>query len=182
MPANRAPETRVTPRRIMRPERLLGEARPWFIALTLFLAWLLNLLPWGNWPGVPDFFAICLVFWSVNAPRYVGMLVAFLGGLLLDVHNAALLGEHALAYVLMAYWAMVFRARIVRFGPVGQTLHVFPILLVASAGMVLVRSLLELAWPGWWWMADILASAVLWPLACWLLKLPQKLEAGGEPS
>ena len=164
----------------MTPETLLGEAQPWFIALTLFLAWLLNLLPWGNWPGVPDFFAVCLIFWSVHAPRYVGMLVAFIGGVLLDVHNATLLGEHALAYTLMVYWALVLRARLVRFGSLGQMLHVLPILLVATGVMVLVRSLLELDWPGWWWVADVVVAAALWPLVSWLLQLPQRLAAGGE--
>jgi rod shape-determining protein MreD len=171
---------RKTPPRVMTPERLLGEAPLWFIAVTLFISWLLNLLPWGSWPGVPDFFAICLVYWGAHAPRRVGVTVAFVGGVLLDVHNAALLGEHALAYTLMVYWAIVLRSRVMRFGPVGQTLHVFPILLVATAAMVLVRSLLELAWPGWWWVVDVVVAAALWPLASWLLQLPQELAAGGE--
>lgn len=177
-----AARPRTAPPRVMTPERLVSEARPWFIALTLFIAWLLNLLPWGNWPGVPDFFAICLVFWGVHSPRHVGMLVAFVGGILMDVHNAALLGEHALGYTLMVYWAIVLRARILRFGPLGQMLHVLPIFLLATAVVIVVRSLLELDWPGWAWVLSPVVAAVLWPLASWLLRLPQWLSDGGEPS
>ena len=174
------PASRPPPQRVMTPQRLLRAASGWFIALTLFLAWLFNLLPWGRWPGVPDFFAVCLLFWSVHAPRRVGMLVAFVGGVLLDVHNAALLGEHALAYTLMVYWAIVLRARILRFGPLAQTLHVVPLVLLANGLMVALRSLVELQWPGWWWIADSMVTAALWPLVSWLLQLPQRRDAGSE--
>lgn len=177
-PSHAAP--RATPHRTMTPERLLPAASGWFVVLTLFVAWLLNLLPWGRWPGVPDFFAIALFFWSVHAPRHVGMLVAFLGGLLLDVHNARLLGESALAYTLIVYWAIVLRGRIVRFGLVAQTLHVLPVLALSAGVMVSLRSLLLLSWPGWWWLADCVVTALAWPLASWLLQMPQRLADGGD--
>jgi len=42
---------------------------------------LLNILPWGRSPSVPDFMAVALVFWNVHQPRRVGVGVAFLFGL-----------------------------------------------------------------------------------------------------
>lgn len=177
-----APARRSAPRRTMTPQRLLRAASGWFIALTLFVAWLLNLLPWGRWPGVPDFFGVVLFFWCVHAPRRVGMLVAFVGGILLDVHNARLLGESALVYTLLVYWAIVLRGRILRFGLVGQTLHVLPVFLIATAAMVALRSILTMSLPGWWWIADCAISAALWPLLTWLLQLPQRLADGADPA
>lgn len=165
----------------MVPQRLLREASGWFVALTLFLGWLLNLLPWGRWPGVPDFFAICLMFWCLHEPRRVGMLAGFVGGLLLDVHNAALLGEHALAYTLMVYWVTVLRSRLVRFAPWEQIFHILPIMVLANGATVCVHYLLGTSAPGWWWVADSLVAALLWPVASWLLQLPQQLADGGEP-
>ena len=100
----KAPST--LPRSRVPTEHLLLPVEPRFIWLTLFLAWLLNLLPWGQVGGIPDALAICLVFWSVHEPRRVGMLTAFIFGILMDVHGSARLGEHALSYTLMVYLAL----------------------------------------------------------------------------
>ena len=77
-------------------EHLLLPADNAFISLTIALAFLLNVMPWGSARWVPDFLALVLFFWNVRQPRKVGMGVAFLFGLVMDVHQASLLGEHAL--------------------------------------------------------------------------------------
>ena len=46
----------------MRPEYLLLPASRAFIAATILVAFVLNILPWGRVYGVPDFLAIVLVF------------------------------------------------------------------------------------------------------------------------
>lgn len=171
---------RTPPHHTMAPQRLMGEVSGWYVALTLFAAWLLNLLPWSRLPGLPDFFAMCLLYWALYAPARVGMTVAFVAGLLFDVHDAALLGEHALTYILMLYWVMVLRTRILRFGLLGQTLHLFPVFLAGNAIMVVLRSWLVAAGPGWWWAVDALACAVFWPLMAWLLQLPQRITARAD--
>lgn len=83
-----------------RGSELLLPVNPLFIWLSLFLALSLNMLPWGRVAGVPDFLAVALVFWNVHQPRRVGVGAAFVLGLLMDVHQGALLGQHALAYTL----------------------------------------------------------------------------------
>lgn len=168
------------PRRQMAPQRLLRAASVWFVAATLMLGWLLDLLPWGRWPGVPDSFALVLLFWGLHAPHRVGMLVAFAGGLLLDVHHAALLGENALAYTLLIYWAMVLRIRLLRFGLLAQALHVFPMLVLATGIATGLATLLQGSAWSWWWLADCLSGALVWPLMAWLLQLPQRLAAGRD--
>jgi rod shape-determining protein MreD len=52
----------------------------------------------GACAWLPDLLALVLVFWSVHQPLRVGVGAAFVFGLLMDVHQAALLGQHALAY------------------------------------------------------------------------------------
>jgi rod shape-determining protein MreD len=75
-------------------DQLLLPASPVFIALSLLLALCFNLLPLGRQPAMPDLLALVLVFWNVHQPRRVGVGVAFLFGLLMDVHEGALLGQH----------------------------------------------------------------------------------------
>ena len=78
---------------IMRPgQQLLLPANPLFIWFSLLLALMLNMLPLGRTPWMPDVLALVLVFWSVHQPLRVGIGAAFLFGLAMDVHQAALLG------------------------------------------------------------------------------------------
>ncbi len=158
----------------LRPQYLLRPVNPLFIWGTLAAAFLLNLLPWGRLPGVPDFLALALVFWNVHEPRRVGMAAAFVFGLLMDVHDAALFGEHALAYTLLSYGAISLHRRILWF-PVGvQILYVAPLLLLAQAVLLLLRLWVGGVFPGWWHFLDSVVAALLWPLASALLLAPQR--------
>ncbi len=91
---------------------ILLPVSPAFIAISLVCASILNLLPWGGWHWVPDFVALTLVFWSIYQPRKVGIGVAFMMGLVMDVHSASLLGENALAYTLLSYFAITIHRRV----------------------------------------------------------------------
>ncbi|MEF1435534.1 rod shape-determining protein MreD, partial [Neisseria gonorrhoeae] len=78
-----------------------------------------------------DFVALVLLFWNVHQPRKVGMGIAFFLGLLMDVHNASLLGEHALAYTLLSYGAITIHRRVLWMSLGVQTFAVMPLLVVA---------------------------------------------------
>ncbi|MFL6716068.1 MAG: rod shape-determining protein MreD [Burkholderiaceae bacterium] len=157
-----------------RPHYILLPVNPLFIAMTLVSAFLLNLLPWGDLYGVPDFVALTLIFWSVHQPRKVGIGLAFLMGLLMDVHNASLLGENALAYTLLSYFAIMIHRRMLWFRPVTQALHVLPLLLLMQVVQMLIQALVSGKFPGWYYFASSLVSAALWPLVTWMLLAPQR--------
>src|SRR5712671_4921419 len=94
------------------------------------LALLLNFLPWRDLRLAPDFVALVLVFWCVRQPRLVGLGVGWTLGLLTDAGNGVLLGQHALAYSLLAFLAVWLSRRILWFGVGLQALHVLIILLL----------------------------------------------------
>jgi rod shape-determining protein MreD len=158
----------------MAPQYLLLPANRAFITFSLVVAFLLDLLPWGRAPVVPDFLALALVFWNIRQPRMVGMGIAFLFGLLMDVHEATLLGEHALAYTLLSYGAMSLHRRVPWFGMPAQMLHVLPLFVLAQFSTMLVRMAVGDGFPGFGWFLQSLATALLWPLADWLLLAPQR--------
>jgi len=157
-----------------RPQYILLPVSPLFITITLISAFLLNLLPWGDLYGVPDFVALALIFWSVHQPRKVGIGLAFLMGLLMDVHNASLLGENALAYTLLSYFAIMIHRRMLWFRPAAQALHVLPLLLVMQVVQMLIQALVSGKFPGWYYFASSLVSAALWPMVTWMLLAPQR--------
>lgn len=158
----------------MRPEYLLLPASRGFITFTIVAAFLLNVLPWGRVPAVPDFLALVLAFWNVHQPRKVGIGIAFLMGLLMDVHDATLLGEHALAYSLLSYGAIAMHRRVPFFGPVGQMIHVLPLFVAVQLVVLVVRMALGAPMPPLAWLAQAASTALLWPVADLLLMAPQR--------
>jgi rod shape-determining protein MreD len=160
---------------IMRPgDQLLLPANPLFIAFTLLVALAANLLPLGRQPAVPDLLALVLVFWAVHQPRRVGIFVAFGFGLAMDVHQGALLGQHALAYTLLSFGAIAMHRRLLWFDLPAQMLHVLPLFLAVQLVTLLVRLAAGGMFPGWsMWLAPLFQT-LLWPLAALLLLAPQR--------
>ncbi len=156
------------------PKLLLSPVNPLFIWFSLLITLLANFLPWGKTPFVPDFLALALVFWNVHQPRRAGIGAAFVFGLLMDVHDGALFGEHALAYTLLSYGAISLHRRILWFPLGSQMLYVLPLLLVAQFASMLIRLWVGGAFPGWMFFAESGIGALLWPFASWLLLAPQR--------
>ncbi len=154
--------------------QLLLPANPLFIGLTLLVALALNMLPAGRHPAQPDLLALALVFWNVHQPRRVGVGAAFLFGLMMDVHDGALLGQHALAYTLLSYVAITVHRRLLWFSVPEQALHVLPLFVVASVVSLAVRMAVGGMFPGWSLFLAPVFEALLWPLASIVLLAPQR--------
>ncbi|HET7669373.1 MAG TPA: rod shape-determining protein MreD [Burkholderiales bacterium] len=160
--------------------QILLPVRTSTIIASFVLALFLNFLPWRDLRVVPDFVALVLAFWCVRQPRLVGLGVAWTLGLLADAGNGVLLGQHALAYSLLAFLCVWLSRRILWFGPMLQSLHIALILLVAQAAVLVVRLAAGDAFPGWAiWLGPLLGAA-LWPVVTWLLLMPQRRPASEQ--
>ncbi len=144
------------------------------VFFSLVVAFLLSILPWsGTWLlARPDFVVLVLIFWAVQEPRSIGQGIAFALGLLMDVSDSMLLGQHAFAYVIAIFGAQVLRVRILTFGLAEQTLHVLSIMLVTSAVMLLLNLLLGADFPGPAYFISPVVTALLWGPVNWLLYMP----------
>jgi len=167
---------RVTPLSPARPEEILRPVRPWFIVLTLLLALSGNLLPLSGTALAlrPDFLALVLLYWCIQEPRFVGVGVAWCVGLLMDVGDATLFGQHALAYAVLAYAAEYFRRRVLRFPLWQQALQVAALLALCAGLVVLVRVVGGAPLPRWTYAVPPLSGALLWPVVSVLLQWPQR--------
>jgi rod shape-determining protein MreD len=158
----------------MQDRSILMPARASTIIASFAVALLLNFLPWKDLRLVPDFVALVLTFWCVRQPRLVGLGIGWALGLVSDAGNGVLLGQHALAYSLLAFLSIWVSRRILWFGPGLQALHVAALLLVTQAAVLLVRIAAGAEFPGWPIVVGPLAGAMLWPMVSWLLLLPQR--------
>jgi rod shape-determining protein MreD len=97
------------------------------MALTALFALVLTVLPLPVWLDVlrPAFLVLTVLYWSINAPRAGGIGLGFACGLMLDVFQGPVLGEHALALAIVAYIAVREHQRIRSKPAFQQSLLVF---------------------------------------------------------
>ncbi len=158
------------------PHEILLPVRPAFIAFTLIVALIVNLLPWsGPWLAVkPDFVALVVLYWCIHQPRKLGFAAAWLMGLTMDIVDGSLLGQHALAYSVLAFAGIVLHHRVLMFTLKNQILHVIPILLLNDLIVLVIRRLAGADFPGFDYFAGSLFAGALWPVMCFALRLPQR--------
>lgn len=155
---------------------ILLPVKPAFIVFTLIAAALVNIMPWSGFVSWlrPDFVALVVLYWVIEQPRRVGFGAAFVLGVLMDVAEGALLGQHALSYSILAYAGMALHRRVRMFSLTEQVVHVVPLLLLNDLIVVGIRLLAGAEFPGYFYFLGSVVGGVLWPFISVLLKLPQR--------
>jgi rod shape-determining protein MreD len=155
-------------------DQLLLPVNPLFLWFSLLAALTFNMLPFGRVAAMPDVLALTLVFWNVQQPRRVGIGAAFVFGLLMDVHQGSVLGQHAQAYTLLSFLAITIHRRLLWFSLAEQALQILPLFIAAHAVSLVVRLLSSGTFPGWTLLLAPLFEALLWPVITMLLLAPQR--------
>lgn len=161
---------------IMRPgqQQLLLPVSPLFMWGSLFAALLLNMIPVGRAAWTPDLLALAIVFWSVHQPMRIGIGVAFAFGIVMDVHQSAMLGQHALSYTTLGYFAITVHRRLLWYPVLLQAVQVLPLFALSHLIELGIRMIGGGAFPGWNLLISPAIEAALWPLASILLLAPQR--------
>jgi len=157
-----------------RSDQLLLPVNPLFVWTTLLVAFVINLVPLGRHPAMPDCMALVLVFWNVHQPRRVGVGLAFMFGLMMDVHDGAILGQHALAYTLLSFFAITIHRRLRWFTVPSQAVQILPLFGAAHAVSFIVRMIAGGMLPGWELVLAPVFESLLWPVVTWMLLAPQR--------
>ncbi len=158
-------------------------ASPIFIAASLLVALLLNWLPWqGVWLALrPDFAALVLLYWCIHKPYYVGIGIAWMLGMLVDVADASLFGQHALAYAVLAFGGILLHRRVQMFDLPLQTLQIFPLLLLAYGVYAAVQWQVH-GYVAWEYFLGSVVTALLWaPLTVLLQALRRPRANSSQP-
>ena len=141
------------------------------LLLSALLALILTVLPLPWWLDVarPAFLVLTVLYWSVNAPRAGGLAIGFFAGLMLDVFQGPVLGEHALALSLITYIAVREHQRIRSKPAIQQALIVFPALMLYEVLLFMIDG-----WTGHpvtsplRWVHTV-SGALIWPPAAAIL-------------
>ena len=117
----------------------------------------------------PSFVGIVVIYWAIYAPHAGGIFAPWLAGLGLDVFKADVLGQNALAIVLVAYITMSLHQRLRNQTLIQQSLFVFAMLTLNEAVVWIIEG-----WTGhslaspWRWIQPMI-GAMLWPFIAMLV-------------
>ena len=136
-----------------------------FIPLTIIFAFLLTLLPMPNWAVWlrPAWVLMVLIYWTMTKPEQVNVGVAWLVGILLDVLQGTLLGEHALALTVVIYLVARMVSRLRMYPLIQQGLSVFLLVLVYQFILFCIQGFLGSLPQSWLYWSSSLTSMLLWP-------------------
>lgn len=144
----------------------------WIIVLTFLAAYFLTLvpLPEAIERARPEWVALVLIYWCMAVPERVGVGIGWLAGLVQDMVQATLLGQHALAYAVLAYLTLRLHQRIRVFPIWQQAITVMILLLLVRMLLLWVYGTIGRPALGWEDWLSALTGTLLWPLLFVLLR------------
>lgn len=126
-------------------------------------------LPKSLEPARPDLLLLLVIYWSLSAPRIAGLTFAWLCGLGLDVMVGPLLGQHAIAFLLVAFLTHKFQLRMRIFPILHQTFTVFALLALYEFIVFWIDGIIGPGITTWKRWIPVLTGALLWPILVGLL-------------
>lgn len=144
---------------------LLKIKSPLLIILSIALMMVLMVINLPYWLDClrPQLVALMLIYWLLNLPNRVGMMFAFVVGLILDVLYDVPLGEHALSLVLIAYIIFKWQVRIGFFNFGQKIALIFALIVLYQLPMFIFALLMGKTFNTWsYWLSPFI-SALIWP-------------------
>ncbi|KLT72096.1 rod shape-determining protein MreD [Neisseria arctica] len=136
------------------------------ISASFAIVMLLDFMPFhaDTFFWLPEFSAMMLLYWVINRPQSVGIGIAFIIGLLVDIGTAAPLGQHALSYMLITFLIQQQQRQIILYSSGFQALAVLVALLGNQIILMLVRLMYDHRYNDWLSFIAPFVGALLWPL------------------
>lgn len=147
------------------------------IAITFLVAVFLTVLPLPDAIQAfrPLWLMLVLIYWVMEVPEAVGMVTAWCLGLLIDVMSGAVLGQHALAFMVVAYLTYQLQYQLRVFPIWQQAIAVFLFISLAQLLILWSNALMGLSVSSYWqYWSGIVVSALLWPWIYSFLKAYQR--------
>lgn len=142
------------------------------ILITVFVAMMLNSIPlpqWAVWYR-PEWVGLVVIYWWMMMPNQVSLGWAWLIGLLIDVLYGSVLGQHALAMLILAYVVQRFYLQIRLYPTWQQSLYVMAVILLYQSIIFITQGMLHQIHTGWLFWLPAITSMILWPWVAMILR------------
>jgi rod shape-determining protein MreD len=147
------------------------------ISATIILALIFAIIPLPDAiaPARPNLTLLLVIYWSLSAPRIAGLLFAWLCGLAMDLLTGVILGQHALAFVLVAFIAHKRQLRMRTYTIWQQALHVLMLLFLHQFLVFWIDGVIDQSVTTWARWIPVVSGALLWPLVVAVLDTLNRL-------
>lgn len=133
--------------------------------VTFAIALCLTVIPLPDWAVTlrPEWIPLVLIFWCINLPQRVGIGTAWVIGILLDVLQGALLGQHAFALTIMAFLSLKLHKRLRVYPVWQQSLSIFVLIMLYQLFLLWISGIAGVSSGYWSYWLPSLSSMLLWP-------------------
>jgi rod shape-determining protein MreD len=142
------------------------------IFLTFLVAYVLAILPlpaWLQW-GRPEWVALTLIYWTIALPQRVGLAIGVVLGVGLDVLEGAVLGQNALALMVVVLLALMLYQRLRVYSLWQQAGVVFMLVGINQLICQWVQNLQGVGASSLLFLLPAVSSALLWPVVLHILR------------
>jgi rod shape-determining protein MreD len=135
------------------------------ILLTFFVCMVLTIIPLPQWMAAfrPEWLALALIYWCMALPHRIGIFTAFSLGLVLDVLKGGVMGQHALALVVITYLTLKLYQQIRIYPMWQQALSVMALLILYQVLVMWINGIIGIKDSNWQYWLPAISSTLLWP-------------------
>jgi rod shape-determining protein MreD len=133
--------------------------------LTVIAAFMLAIMPLPAWAIEfrPDWVTLALIYWAMALPEKIGVTIAWLAGLMLDVAHGSVMGQHALGLVIVIWVINMQYQRLRVASLLQQAIVVFFLLFLNQLLVLWVSGIMGKAPDSWLYFMPSFTGALLWP-------------------
>lgn len=143
------------------------------IVTTFVVALILSIVPlpvWAQW-GRPEWVALVLIYWILALPERMGIGIAWLLGIALDILEGTPLGQNAFALAAIAYLVLILYQRLRMFSLWQQASVVFVLIGLYQLLGHWVQTVQGAGSSNLLFLLPAFVSALLWPAVSLLLRV-----------
>ena len=136
-----------------------------FVFLSFLVAFVLATIPLSTTVELwrPEWVLLVLLYWLVALPERFGLVAAWLVGLLVDIVEGGLFGQHTITFALSAFFALSLHQQFRMFSRVQQTLLVAVVIAIYELLDALIQQVSGNASFSFLVFLPVLTSAMVWP-------------------
>ena len=136
------------------------------IVITIIIALMLSIAPMPAWAESyrPDWVALTLIYWAMISPMRYSVGSAWVIGLIVDVAQGTLLGQHALALTLVIFVTVKFHLQLRQFPTLQLTATVFALLALYQFILFWINGVAGINSPAVTYWGPVISGMILWPL------------------
>jgi rod shape-determining protein MreD len=134
--------------------------------LSITIAFMLSMMPLPDSLGAfrPDWVALVVIFWAMSVPRGYSVGAAWIVGVVLDVTQGTLLGQHALALVAITFITVKFHLLMRVFPLLQLTTTIFALLALYQFLLFWINGVAGISAPAVTYWGPVITGALVWPL------------------